>query len=93
MKIIGFIASSRKEGNTAFKENTMKKKMILVFTHGNPDPNLFRPYFEYTRNMFQVLEFDVKNVQVITGMRNGPAHERPDLYTSMKGIGSSLVLE
>jgi multimeric flavodoxin WrbA len=76
-----------------FKEKTTKKKMILVFTQGNPDPNLFQSYFEYTKNMFQVLEFNVKSVQVITGMRNGPAHERSDLRISMKNIGSSLVLE
>jgi multimeric flavodoxin WrbA len=76
-----------------FKENTRKKKMVLVFTQGNPDPALFQSYFDYTKNMFQLLEFDVKSVQVIAGTRNGQAHERNDLHTSMYGIGSSLVLE
>jgi multimeric flavodoxin WrbA len=76
-----------------FKESTKKKKMILAFTQGNPDPNLFQSYFDYTRNMFQALGFDVRSVQVIAGMRNGPAHERNDLHTPMKDIGSSLVLE
>jgi hypothetical protein len=43
--------------------------------------------------MFQVLEFDVKGVQVIAGMRTKRAHERNDLLTAMNDIGSSLVLE
>jgi multimeric flavodoxin WrbA len=76
-----------------FKENANKKKMVLVFTQGNPDPSLFQSYFDYTKNMFQVLEFDVKSVQVISGMRSGQAHERSDLQTSMNDLGSSLVLE
>jgi multimeric flavodoxin WrbA len=76
-----------------YRENTKKKKMILVFTQGNPDSGLFQPYFDYTKNMFQLLEFDVKSVQVIAGMRSGQAHERNDLHDSMNDIGSSLVLE
>ena len=76
-----------------FKGNTTKKKMVLVFTQGNPDQNLFQIYFDYTKKMFQLLEFDVKDVHIITGMRNGPAHERKDLYSAMKNAGSSLVLE
>jgi len=76
-----------------FKENAIKKKMVLVFTQGNPDINLFQPYFDYTKKMFQILEFDVKDVQVIAGMRNFKSQERNDLDTSLKGVGSSLVLE
>jgi multimeric flavodoxin WrbA len=76
-----------------YKENARKKKMVLVFTQGNPDVTLFQSYFDYTKKMFQMLEFDVKSVQVIAGMRNGQAHERNDLQTTMNDIGSSLVLE
>jgi len=76
-----------------YKENARKKKMVLVFTQGNPDSSLFQPYFDYTKNMFQLLEFDVKSVQVIAGMRSGQAHERNDLHDSMSDIGSLLVLE
>jgi multimeric flavodoxin WrbA len=75
-----------------YKENTMKKKMILVFTQGNPDTTLFQSYFDYTKKMFQLLEFDVNSVQVIAGTRSGQAHERNDLNASMNAIGSSLVL-
>ena len=76
-----------------FKEENAGKKLVLVFTQGNPDDDMFKVYFDYTKNMFQLLEFDVKGLHVITGMRNEPAHERKDLHTAMKEIGSSLVLE
>ena len=75
-----------------FKENA-KKKLVLVFTQGNPDAGLFQLYFDYTKSMFQLLEFDVKGVQVVAGMRNEPAHERKELDIVMKDIGSSLVLD
>ncbi len=73
-----------------FKES-MKKKLILVFTQGNPDPGLFQVYFDYTKHMFQLLEFDVKEVVVVAGMRNEPAPARKDLHPVMKEIGAALV--
>lgn len=76
-----------------FKENTMKKKLLLVFTQGNPDASFFQEYFDYTKKMFQLLEFDVKEVLVVAGMRDGPAHERKDLHTVLKDVGSSLTSE
>jgi multimeric flavodoxin WrbA len=75
------------------EESAAQKKLILTFNQGNPDPGLFQPYIDYTRHMFELLEFDVKEVPVVTGMRNGPAQERDDLYTVLKNIGSSLVTE
>jgi len=75
------------------EENASKKKLILVFNQGNPDSGMFQVYFDYTKNMFQLLEFDVKELYVVTGMRNQPAHERKELHTVMKDIGSSLVSE
>jgi len=74
-----------------FKETAVKKKLVLVFTQGNPDPGMFQVYFDYTKYMFQLLEFDVQGVQVIAGMRNQPARERTELHAAMKDIGSSLV--
>jgi multimeric flavodoxin WrbA len=75
------------------KEKNAGKKLVLVFTQGNPDSGKFQVYFDYTGQMFQMLEFDVKGVHVIAGMRNEPAHERKELYTTMKDIGSALVLQ
>jgi len=76
-----------------YKENAVKKKLILVFTQGNPDSSMFQVYFDYTKHMFQLLEFDVKGVHVVAGMRNEPAHDRKDLHTAMRDVGSSLVSE
>ena len=74
-----------------FKEENAGKKLFLVFTQGNPDPDMFRVYIDYTQKMFQLLEFDVKGVQVIPGTRNGPLSERKDLGTALKELGSSLA--
>jgi multimeric flavodoxin WrbA len=75
-----------------FKEKEApKQKLILAFTQGNPDSGKFQVYLDYTKTMFQMLEFDVKDVVVVAGMRNEAAHERKDLHTVMKDIGSSLV--
>ena len=74
-----------------YKEKAKKQKMVLVFTQGNPDPGMFREYFNYTETIFRMLEFDVKEVVVIAGMRERPAHEREDLYDAMKTVGASLV--
>ncbi len=76
-----------------YQEKARKQKLVLVFTQGNPDPGMFQVYFDYTKKMFQLLEFDVKDVVVVAGMRNQPAQERKDLDTVMKDIGSSLVPE
>jgi multimeric flavodoxin WrbA len=76
-----------------FKERNAGKKLVLVFTQGNPDPGLFQSYYDYTKNMFQLLTFDVKGLHVVAGTRNEPACERKDLLTAMKNIGSSLVLD
>lgn len=75
-----------------FKERNAAKKLVLLFNQGNPDSSLFQPYYDYTKNMFQLLGFDIQ-LHVVAGMRNEPAHERKDLHTAMKDIGSSLVSE
>jgi len=76
-----------------FKEENAGKKLLLVFTQGNPDSAMFQTYFDYTKHIFQLLEFDVKGLHVVAGLRTEPACERKDLDTAMKSIGSSLVSE
>ena len=76
-----------------FKEENAGKKLILVFTQGNPDSAMFQAYFDYTKKMFSILEFDVKGVQVIAGMRNETAREQKDLHTVLRNAGSSLAAE
>jgi len=74
-----------------FREENAGKKLVLVFTQGNPDPDMFRTYFDYTKRMFELLEFDVEAVHIIAGTRNGPADERTDLPAVLREIGSALV--
>jgi multimeric flavodoxin WrbA len=74
-----------------YKEKSVKKKLTLVFTQGNPHANMFQVYLEYTKSMFQLLEFDVQGVHVVAGMREEPAHEKKDLHTTMKNIGAALI--
>ena len=74
-----------------FKEENAGKKLILVFTQGNPDPDMFKEYFNYTKSMFQMLEFDVKGLYIVAGTRNESAHERKELCATMKDVGSLLA--
>ena len=74
-----------------FKEENAGKKLVLVFTQGNPDAGKFQTYYDYTKSMFQMLEFDVKDVVVIAGTRSESASERKELYDMMKNVGSTLV--
>ena len=74
-----------------FREKNAGKKLVLVFTQGNPDPEMFRVYIDYTKSMFQLLEFDVKTVHVVEGTRNGPVFERKELQTILKNTGSALA--
>ena len=74
-----------------FKEANAGKKLVLAFIQGNPDPGMFKEYFDYTKKMFQLLEFDVKAMPVIAGTRTGPACDSEDLPPVLKGIGSSLA--
>jgi multimeric flavodoxin WrbA len=76
-----------------YKERAVKKKLVLTFDQGNTDASLFRTYIDYTKHMFEMLEFDVKEVPVVTGMRNGPAYEIKGLDAALKAVGSSLVSE
>ena len=76
-----------------FKEENAGKKLVLVFTQGNPDAGMFQTYFDYTKSIFQLLEFDVKGVHIVAGTRSGPAHERQELHTVMKEIGTALAAE
>ena len=74
-----------------FKEKTIKQKLILTFNQGNPDPGMFKTYIDYTKHMFELLEFDVTELPVVTGLRTGPAYERDDLIADLKAYGSKLA--
>ena len=69
-----------------YKEKKNKVKLILVFTQGNPDPCKFQVYFEYLKQMFQLLEFDVKEIIVVTGTRTEAANEQKELQKKLENM-------
>ena len=73
-----------------FKEENAGKKLVLVFTQGNPDAGKFRAYVDYTREMFQLLEFSVQEVIVVAGTRGEAASEQKGLSARLKSIGEAL---
>ena len=75
-----------------FKEENAGKKLVLAFTQGNPDPAMFRAYFDYTQKMFQLLEFEIRRVQVVAGTREEPAPEKKGLPEVLKEAGAALLL-
>jgi multimeric flavodoxin WrbA len=75
-----------------FKEENAGKKLILVFTQGNPEQNKFQAYYDYTKNMFQMLEFDVKDFIVATGTRGGQASENAKLSGVLREAGQKLAI-
>jgi multimeric flavodoxin WrbA len=75
----------------AFQEENAGKALVLAFVQGNPDPELFRIYIDYTRQMFRTLEFDVQESVVVAGTRSVVAQEQDGLHARLKAIGASLV--
>ncbi len=73
-----------------FKDKNAGKKLALVFTQGNPDRTLFKPYYDYTKAMFQKLEFNVIDLLIAAGTRSTPASEDRELLSLAQGVGRSL---
>lgn len=74
-----------------FKEENAGKKLVMAFTQGNPDAEMFRAYFDYTKKMFQLLEFKVRGVYVVAGTREEPARGKKGLSSVLKKAGASLL--
>jgi len=70
-----------------YKEKEKKTKLILVFTQGNPDNSKFQVYIEYTKQMFQLLEFDVKEIIIVSGTRTTAASEQEELQKYLDNFG------
>jgi len=73
-----------------FKEENAGKKLVLVFTQGNPDAGKFQTYIDYTTKMFNMLEFVVMDTIVIAGTRTAPASEQADLSGKLSCVGKAL---
>jgi multimeric flavodoxin WrbA len=73
-----------------YKEQGVKKKLLLVFTQGNPDKTKFQTYFNYTKQMFEMLEYDVKDTIIIAGTRTMEAKNIDGLAESLSAIAMEL---
>lgn len=72
-------------------EGAVKKKMVIVFTQGNPDADRFKAYFDYTKNTLSSLNnFDVKDMLIICGTRSESASEKKELPDRINNIGTLL---
>lgn len=73
-----------------FKEENAGKKLVLAFTQGNPSEDMFKEYIDYTKKMFDLLEFDVKDVVIVAGTRSEAASEKAELHARLIAIGAAL---
>ena len=74
-----------------YKEQEAKKKLLLVFTQGNPDKTKFQTYFNYTKQLFEMLEYDVNDTIIIAGTRTTEAKDVDGLGDSLATIGMELL--
>jgi multimeric flavodoxin WrbA len=72
-----------------YKEQA-KKKLLLVFTQGNPDPSKFQTYFDYTRKLFEILDYDVAEPVIISGTRSSEAKDIDGIAEHLTAIGTAL---
>ncbi len=75
-----------------FKEENAGKKLAIVFTQGNPDKTLFKLYYDYTKAMFQKLEFNVIDLLIAAGTRSTPASENKELLFLAQNVSQSLSM-
>lgn len=77
---------------TGFEEKYGKKDMALIFSQGNPDENLFKEYFNYTRNMFNFLGYNVTNLLSSHGNAiPGEVEHKEDMMEAARKMGSELA--
>lgn len=77
---------------TGFEEKFGQKNMALVFSQNNPDENMFKEYFYYTRNMFDFLGYNV--VDMLTSTENsapGAVKNKKEVMDQAREIGKELV--
>jgi multimeric flavodoxin WrbA len=76
----------------SFKEENAGKRLTLLFSQGNPDQSRFQAYYDYTRAMFAMLEFDVVDLLVVTGTRSEQARDNPVLRDTLRAAGQRLAI-
>jgi multimeric flavodoxin WrbA len=77
---------------TGFEEKYGKKNMALIFSQGNPDENMFLEYFNYTRNMFSFLGYNVVDMMTASGnLVHGAVKDKEITLKRAKNLGKALV--
>jgi multimeric flavodoxin WrbA len=72
---------------------TGKKSLFMVFTQGNPDEKIFKPYFEYLEKLFSFLHYDVKGTLVAAGTRDKKdILQQTDTLEKAREIGKNLAV-
>lgn len=75
-----------------FKSKIGKKDSVLVFTHGNPNIDLFKKYIDNTSRLFGLLGYHVKELIIAPGVRRiGAINQEEKLVQKAKEIGEKLV--
>lgn len=77
---------------SGFKSKIGKKDLVLVFTHGNPNIDLFKRYIDDTSRLFGFLGYNVKDLMIAPGLRRiGAIHKENKLVQKAKEIGKQLA--
>lgn len=77
---------------TNFEEQYGKKKISLIFSQGNPDKNAFNEYFNYTRNMFEFLGFQVVDMKNYANNNiPGSVNDQDEVLGEAREIGVKMV--
>jgi multimeric flavodoxin WrbA len=73
-----------------FNPEYADKKLVLVFTQGNPDKGKFKAYYDYTREMFEMLSFDVQGIIVAAGTREKGASANTEIVGEIENVVQKL---
>jgi hypothetical protein len=62
-----------------------------VFIQGNPDKTRFQAYIDYTKQVFEILDYDVHDVLVVPGTRTRAAKDMMGLSESLHASVTNLI--
>jgi multimeric flavodoxin WrbA len=75
--------------STRIKKGT---KLVLVYTQGQPDTQMFMPYFQHTQKMFNFLGFECNDILVAGGTgAKDDILKQTDVLARAKELGKKLV--
>ena len=74
-----------------FYKEQAKKKLLLVLTQGNPDETKFQTYINYTKQMFEILDYDVIEPIIVAGTRAIEAKDINGLSELLTNAGAILL--